>query len=385
MLALDGGGSVRRTEPVAPAPRSAAADVVARATDPRSGAVDTGRLAGWVVDARRTDPPTAEAAHAAIERELFDSGRLVELGHYHEDLRQAAAAQAPANGGVPFTGTAGAAGVAEAAPGGLWAAGQGMLGQGSKLLVDNPILVKQWEATRSMWTGKGGFTPGLAELFNQNGIQFDDVVRTPPPGSLDAQSGVRLAVANNVNGALARDAIANEARAAGAQVRTEVPVQGGARRVDVVVEPPAADPRMRQRIEIESKVGRTGLDTDIRGQVARDAEALRANRAVRGAGAVLENVGKVARPVGVVLDAISLTQAYKADGNRVGENTGRTASGVAGGALGGWGGAAAGAAIGTAIFPGVGTVVGGVIGGVAGAFAGDAAGKGIFDTVKGWF
>jgi hypothetical protein len=357
---------VRSTTPVT---RDPAAEVVGRATDPRTGQVDTERLAGWVVGARRSDPQTAEAAHAAIERNLLGSGRLVELGHYHQDVQQAARESL----------------LPDAVPGGLWAAGQGMVQQGGKLLIDNPILVKQWEATRSQWTGKGGFTPGLAELFTQNGIQFDSAIRTPPPGSLDAQSGVRAAVANNVNGSLARDAIADEWRATGAQVRTEVPVQGGSRRVDVVVEPPAADPRMQQRIEIESKVGRTGLDSDIRGQVARDADALRANRSVRGAGQVLENVGKVARPVGVVLDAISLTQAYRADGNRIGENTGRTASGVAGGALGGWGGAAAGAAIGTAIFPGVGTVVGGVIGGVAGAFGGDAIGRGIFDTVKGWF
>lgn len=379
VLAMDGGGSVRRTEPVS---RSAAADVVARATDPRSGAVDTGRLAGWVVDARRADPPTAEAAHAAIERELFDAGRLVELGHYHEDLRQAAAADASANGGAPF---ADAAGVAEAAPGGLWAAGQAWAGQGRQLLVDNPVLVKRWEATTSPWTGKGGFTPGLTELLTQGRIEFDTNVRPAPPGSLNSTSGVRPAIANNVNGALARDAIADEWRATGAQVRTEVPVQGGSRRVDVVVEPPAADPRQQQRIEIESKLGRTGLDSDIRAQVAADADALKANRLLRNSGQVLEGVGKVARPVGLVLDAVSLGSAYQADGNRIGENTGRTASGIAGGALGGWGGAAAGAAIGTAIFPGVGTVVGGIIGGIGGALAGDAAGKGVFDTVKGWF
>lgn len=378
MLAMEG-GSVRRSEPVSPAPVSPAADVVARATDPRSGALDTGRLAGWVVEARRNDPQTAETAHAAIERELFDSGRLVELGHYHEDLRQAAGVDASANGATSFTGTA------EAAPGGLWAAGQAWTRQGSQLLVDNPILVKQWEATRSPWTGKGGFTPKLAELLTENRIDFSTTVRPAPPGSLGPTSGVRPAIANNVNGALARDAIADEWRATGAQVRTEVPVQGGSRRVDVVVEPPAADPRMRQRIEIESKLGRTGLDSDIRGQVAADADALKANRLLRNSGQVLEGVGKVARPVGLVLDAVSLGSAYQADGGRIGENTGRTASGIAGGALGGWGGAAAGAAIGTAIFPGVGTVVGGIIGGIGGALAGDAAGRGIFDTVKGWF
>ncbi|KQW49674.1 MULTISPECIES: hypothetical protein [unclassified Roseateles] len=372
--ALDGGGSAVRSTPVT---RDPAAEVVGRATDPRTGQVDTQRLAGWVVDARRSDPQNAETAHAAIERNLLDSGRLVELGHYHEDLRQAAAA-----GGTPPAAAAGA----DPIPGaGLWAAGQGMVQGGGQVLRDNPILVKQWEATTSAWTGRGGFTRGLTQLLNDGGIQIAPGVNASPPGSLGRTSGVPSAVANNTNGSLARDAIADRWRAAGADVRVEVPVQNGARVVDVVVQPPAADPRMAQRIEIESKVGRTGLGSSIRGQVAHDVERLQANRTIRGGGQLLENVGRVARPVGVVLDAISLTQAYKADGNRIGENTGRTASGVAGGALGGWGGAAAGAAIGTAIFPGVGTVVGGVVGGIAGAFAGDTAGKGIFDTVKGWF
>ncbi len=372
MLAVDAVSGGRSAPPPA---RDPAADVVGRATDPRTGVVDTQRLARWVVDARRNDPQAAESAHAAIEQHLLASGHPGDVAHYHQDLLQAARdSQAQPFSVVP-----------DHVPGGLWAAGQTWASQGRGLLVDNPILVKQWEATRSAWTTKGGFTPGLTDLFRQNGIQFDATIRTPPAGSLSRSSGVKAAVANNVNGALARDAIANEWRAAGAQVRTEVPVQGGARRVDVVVEPPASDPRMRQRIEIESKVGRTGLDSDIRGQVARDAEALKANRLLRGSGRVLEGVGKVARPVGLVLDAVSIGQAYQADGNRIGTNTGRTASGVAGGALGGWGGAAAGAAIGTAIFPGVGTVVGGIVGGIGGALAGDAAGRGIFDTVKGWF
>lgn len=366
VLALDGASRARAAAPPAQDP---AADVVGRATDPRTGQVDTARLAGWVVDARRSDPQTAEAAHAAIEQNLLDSGRLVELGHYHQDVQQAARETL----------------LPDAVPGGLWASGHGMLQQGSQLLIDNPILVKRWEPTISAWTGKGGFTPRLTELLNAGGISVGQTIHASPPGSLGRSSGVPLASANNVNGSLARDAIADRWRAAGAQVATEVPVRNGARVVDVVAEPPAADPRMRQRFEIESKVGRAGLSSDTRRQVAHDVADLQVNRSVRSAGQLLENVGKVARPVGVVLDAVSLTRAYQADGNRIGENTGRTASGVAGGALGGWGGAAAGAAIGTAVFPGVGTVVGGVIGGVAGAFAGDAAGKGLFDTVKGWF
>lgn len=371
LAAVDSVSGARPTPPAS----NPAADVVARATDPRSGVVDTQRLAHWVVDARRSDPQSAEAAHAAIEQHLLASGHPGDVAHYHQDLLQAAREQ-PAQ---PFSL------VPDHAPGGLWAAGQTWARQGSQLLTDNPILVKRWEATTSAWTGKGGFTRGLTELLNANGIDVAHTVHPSPPGSLTSSSGVRSAVANNTNGALARDAIADRFRAAGVPARTEVPVLGGARRVDVVAEPTATDPRMRQRIEVESKVGRTGLDSEIRGQVARDAEALGANRMLRGSGRVLEGVGKVARPVGLVLDAISLGQAYQADGGRIGENTGRTASGITGGALGGWGGAAAGAAIGTAIFPGVGTVVGGIIGGIGGALAGDAAGRGVFDTVKGWF
>lgn len=371
VLAVEGASGARSSTPTTADP---AADVVGRATDPRTGVVDTRRLADWVLDARRSDPQAAEAAHAAIEQHLLASGHPGDVAHYHQDLQKAAGeSQAPFSLAPDHV------------PGGLWAAGQSWAQQGGQLLRDNPILVKRWEATTSAWTGKGGFTRGLTDLLNANGIQVGQTVHGVPPGSLGRTSGVPSAVANNTNGALARDAIADRWRAAAVPTRTEVPVQGGARVVDVVAEPPAADPRNRQRIDVESKVGRTGLDGDIRGQVARDAEALKANRLLRGPGRVLEGVGKVARPVGVVLDAISLGQAYKADGNRIGENTGRTASGVAGGALGGWGGAAAGAAIGTAIFPGVGTVVGGIVGGIGGALGGDAAGRGIFNTVKGWF
>lgn len=361
--------SVSSSRAAPPPPSNPAAEVVGRATDPRTGVVDTQRLAHWVVEARRSDPQNAEAAHAAIEQHLLASGHPGDVAHYHQDLQEAARESL----------------FADNVPNGLWAAGQTWKQTGTQLLVDNPILIKRWEATTSAWTGKGGFTRGLTELLQSNGIDVGQTVHRAPPGSLTRSSGIPSAVANNTNGALARDAIADRFRAAGVPARIEVPVQGGARRVDVVAEPPATDPRMRQRIEVESKVGRTGLDSSIRGQVARDAEALSANRMLRGSGRVLEGVGKVARPVGIVLDAISLGQAYQADGGRIGENTGRTASGITGGALGGWGGAAAGAAIGTAIFPGVGTVVGGIIGGIGGALAGDAAGKGIFDTVKGWF
>jgi hypothetical protein len=318
-------------------PQTHARELIAQATDARTGALDTRSLGRWVADASRQDFAAASQAHAAIEAELTAQGRVGDLARFNQDVVAAASNSLPT-------------------PGGLWAAGQGMLQQGSKLLVDNPVLVKQWESTTSAWTQKDGFTRGLRDLLDSHGIRIEPQINRVPPGSLGPTAGVPLAPANN-----------------------------GARRVDVVVDLPAADPRMSQRLEIESKVGRAGLDSDIRGQVALDAEALRANQGLRRSGQVLEGVGKVARPVGIVLDVIEVGQAFRADGNQVGANTGRAASGVAGGALGGWGGAAAGAAIGTAIFPGVGTVVGGVIGGIAGAIGGDMAGRGVFDTVRSWF
>ncbi|HEV8689227.1 MAG TPA: hypothetical protein VGQ91_02940 [Ideonella sp.] len=348
-------------------PQANARELIAQATDPRTGTLDTQKLGRWVADAGQQDFAAASQAHAAIETELVAQGRVGDLARFNQDVVAAASSSPPH------------------APGGLWGAGQGMLQQGTKLLVDNPILVKQWESTTSAWTQKGGFTSGLRDLLDSHGIRIEPQINGVPRGSLGPTAGVPLAQANNTNGALARDAIADRWRNGGYNVQTEVPANGGARRVDVVVDVPHADPRLNQRLEIESKVGRTGLDTDIRVQAGLDGEALSANRALRRSGQVLEGVGKVARPIGIALDVISVGQAFQADGNRIGANTGRTVSGVAGGALGGWGGAAAGAAIGTAIFPGVGTAVGGIIGGIAGAIGGDAAGRGLFDTVKGWF
>ena len=347
-------------------PQASAREAITAATDARTGSLDTRQLGSWVADAARQDFATAAQAHEAIENELVAQGRLGDLAAFNQAVVEAS------SGSVP-------------GPAGLWGAGQGMLQAGTQLLVDNPILTKQWESTTSAWTTRGGFTAGLQELLENHGIQVEPQVNAVPPGSVTRHAGVPSAVANNTNGALARDAIADRWRAAGFDVQIEVPANGGARRVDVVVDIPNADPRLNQRLEIESKVGRTGLDSDIRTQAALDAQALQGNQALRRSGQLLEGVGRVARPVGLVMDAIEVGQAFRADGNQVGAATARAASGVTGGALGGWGGAAAGAAIGTAIFPGVGTVVGGIIGGIGGALAGDAAGRGIFDTVRGWF
>ncbi|HUG23530.1 hypothetical protein [Piscinibacter sp.] len=339
--------------------------LISQATDPRTGHVDTRELGRWVADANRQDPEAAAQAHAAIEARLMQDSPG-DAARFNQDVVAAASDPLPT-------------------PGGLWAAGQSWMNTGGQVLVDNPILTKRWESTTSAWTGRGGFTSGLSDLLQAHGIEVGSVVNPVPPGSVASTAGVPSAVANNTNGALARDAIADRWRAQGLDVQIEQPRNGGARRVDVVVDVPANDPRFNERIEIESKAGRTGLDGDIRAQAALDADALAGNRALRSSGQWLEGAGRVARPLGIVLDVIEVGQAFRADGNQVGANTGRAASGVAGGALGAWGGAAGGAAIGTMIFPGVGTVVGGVIGGIAGAIGGDAAGRGLFDTVKGWF
>jgi len=339
--------------------------LIAQVTDPRTGHIDTRQLGQWVADASRQNYDAAAQAHAAIEARLTQSS-VGDAARFNQDV--VAAASDPL-----FT------------PGGIWAAGQGWVNSGSQLLLDNPILTKRWEPTTSAWTGRGGFTSGLTDLLQSHGIEASRTVNAVPPGSVASTAGVPAAVANNTNGALARDAIADRWRAQGFDVQIEQPRNGGARRVDVVVDVPANDPRFNERIEIESKVGRTGLDSDIRAQAALDADALSSNRALRTSGQWLEGAGKVARPLGIVLDVIEVGQAFRADGNQIGAHTGRAASGVAGGALGAWGGAAGGAAIGTMIFPGVGTVVGGIIGGVAGAIGGDAAGRGLFDTVKSWF
>lgn len=72
-------------------------------------------------------------------------------------------------------------------------------------------------------------------------------------------------------------------------------------------------------------------------------------------------------PLGLVLDGVSLFDAWNADGGQAGENFKETAGGVVGGVVGG---AAVGAALGSVV-PGVGTVIGGVIGGIAGSIGGE--------------
>lgn len=268
--------------------------------------------------------------------------------------------------------------------------GAGLKVGGKTALIKNPELIKRWESTESAWTGKSGFSPQFAEFLKSHGIQVDPRViaaNLKPAGSLTQASGVPLAKANNTNGKLAEKAIADRYRSAGYKnVKMRVHNKARTRVVDVVVGLPASDPRNNQRLEIESKVGRVTSRAEYVEQAVNDAQALAENRAARTLGRVSESLGRVAIPVGIVLDAKELHDAYQADGRTIGQHTERAASGIAGGAVGGWagalGGAAAGAALGSVV-PVVGTAVGGVVGGLlgglGGGFGGTAAGHDLYD------
>ena len=155
------------------------------------------------------------------------------------------------------------------------------------------------------------------------------------------------------------------------------------RRVDVYGEkPPAKDPRYNEVVHREVKAGSTTRTSRILDEVSKDARQLADNRAVRRGSQILSKGGRVLRPVGMVMDTVNVGKAFRADGNRVGVNTGRAVSGLAGGAGGAWGGASIGATIGTMVAPGVGTVIGGAVGGIIGGLAGDAAGRGLFGAVR---
>ena len=334
-----------------------AGSVIASATDPRTGAVDTKALAAAVAQAVPRHMQQASRAYSDISQALA-ARNPIEAQHFDADVREAVR-----------HGPDEAAGIS-----------RGLSNSGYKLLVDNPILTKRWESTTSPWTGKGGYTPGLEEMLRSHGIEVAQGVNPRPPGGLGRSSGVPMERANNINGDLARDEIANRYRAPGINVATEVPTQNGRRVVDVRVDRPAADPRYASRIDIESKLGRTSNGASVRLQAAKDGEALADNAKLRGLGAGLETAGKVALPLAVASDAWQLGQAYQQDGGHIGKHTEEAASGIAGGWAGAEVGAEAGAEIGSLVGP-EGTVVGGIVGGIAGS----SVGRDIFKGIAGLF
>ena len=388
-----------------------ASGLISGATNVRTGQIDTRALAQVVQAAAGRDPATASAAYSDVEHQLGQRSPA-DASRFNADIRDAfrTAGDAAAGSGV---GAVRAGAHASSLGAARTRFGEGLSAKGAQLLRDNPLLSKQWVSTASQWTRRGGFTDGLEQMLSQHGISFNATPRLAPAGSVGRTSGVSSKVANNTNGALARDAIARDLQASGATVTKEVDIPGTGRRVDVRGDFPATSTSPATRVEIESKVGRTGLSSTTRAQAAKDGQALIENRTARStaerllkdgeaaaasggalsnAGRALEIGGGVLKPLAVAADGAQLVQAFRADGDHIGSNTGRTASGVAGS----WAGAAAGAELGAeagavigSVVPGAGTVVGGVIGGLvggaAGAFAGDGIGRKAFDTVRSWF
>jgi hypothetical protein len=342
-------------------------ELVARATDPATGRVDTARLAGWVADAARGSPAKASAAHAAIEAQLGVGDR----SRFNADVGRAFRRDSDA--GVTYSATG-----AALAPGAA----------GGRILRDNPILEIRWETTISPVTQKSGFSAPLEKLLRNGGIVIDLPVNGRPAGG----TTVNTPASRTANGHAARDAIAARIRGSGeythvgteATENTRRATSLGGRQVDVVADQKGPRREMNKKVEVESKLGRASASVDTKLQVAKDVERLAANVSVRRVGTVLEGVGKVAKPIGIAVDAVQVGRAYRADGNRVGDQTQRAIGGVAGGAAGALGGAKIGAALGSFGGP-VGTVVGGVAGAAVGGIVGSGAGEKAVGWVKSWF
>ena len=107
-------------------------------------------------------------------------------------------------------------------------------------------------------------------------------------------------------------------------------------------------------------------------------------RNAEGVARVGKVVGRGLIVVGIAVEAYRITEAYKADGNQVGQQTLETA----GSAVGGLGGAIAGAELGAAIGviggP-VGVLVGGVVGGIVGGIIGSGVGKSLVHETGAFF
>jgi hypothetical protein len=293
-------------------------------------------------------------------------------------------------------------------PGGLWGIGLRLNTDGTKLysdgrriLIANPTLDPQYVFHSSKWTGKGGPTPGVLEELRRLGLSWDSKIYPAAPGSIGRDAGIDRSIANNINGALAEEATAARLRAQGFTVLRPVPDDGGGRIPDMSYLMQNPDPRYRanpaynveRRTEVKS--GTTSLKPHIRQQMKRDAAARDRRETERAKGEVLQaegrlvrNLGRAPGAVGLGLDGLELFSAYRADGNRIGENTERAATGIAGGAAGGWGGAAAGGAGGAAIARkwkaprGRLGLLSALVGGMIGAIGGDHSSRAIYDHVR---
>jgi hypothetical protein len=343
-----------------------AAGLIRQATDSRTGVVDTRQLASWVADAAKHDFNSASSAYQQVDAELSRTDPAT-AGHFSRDVADAFAAQSSQQG-------AASSAMGYSAP--LWVAGNRISEAGKGVLRNNPILEVHWASTPNV-AGQVGFAAGLKDLLESKGIEMDQYPRL---NTLNPSNSPKY---RTFNGNEARNAIAADYQQRQYTVRTEVTentpfntprTPTGERHIDVSATKAGPTPETGSRVDVESKLGRAGLDGDTRLQVAKDAWRLERNANLRGLGTTLEVGGKILKPVGVALDALQIGAAVKEDGGHFGPHAQRTTAEVAGSAAGGWAGAetgaAAGAAIGTFIAPGIGTAIGGVIGGLFGGFGG---------------
>jgi trimeric autotransporter adhesin len=258
---------------------------------------------------------------------------------------------------------------------------------GRNILRTNPIVESQWRSTVSPVTRKSGFSEPLQKALNAAKINSQSPIEGRPASGTTSNSGA----ARNVNGKAAEIAIANELRRDSSfsqvEMRKTLQTKIGPREVDVTAIQKEPNPEYNKRLIIESKLGAASLTKGRSGTISeltRDAALISENRSVRHLGSAVKVTGKIVRPIGIAIDAVQLGQAYRADGNRIGDRTQRAAGAIAGGAAGAWGGAQAGAAIGSMAGP-VGTVVGVVVGGIVGGVIGSGVGEKAVGWVKGWF
>lgn len=258
---------------------------------------------------------------------------------------------------------------------------------GRSRLRNNPIVEAQWRSTVSPVTKQSGFTGPLQKALDDAKIDSSKFVAGRPAGGTTSNTGA----ARNVNGKAAENAIADRLRRdpnlSQVETRRTFQTKLGPREVDVTAIQKGPHPEYNKRIIIESKLGKASLTQGPSGtlsELTRDAALVSENRGVRRFATALKVTGKIVRPMGIAIDAVQLGQAYRADGNRIGDRTQKAAGAIAGGAAGAWGGAQAGAAIGSLAGP-VGTVVGGVVGGIVGGVIGSGVGEKAVGWVKSWF
>ena len=114
---------------------------------------------------------------------------------------------------------------------------------------------------------------------------------------------------------------------------------------------------IKQVPSVVSKIGKSV------GPMARSAA-----KALRAAKPVLNSLGKVAKPVAVVVGGLDILDAYDKGGVKAAK---KQAIITGGSTLGGAaGGAALGAAVGSVV-PGIGTAIGGIVGGIVGWMGGE--------------